>query len=135
MSKEKKFKAPKEKPIKEFGGGDYTKSAFFQMIRSALRQRSRFWTPIQHCKKLGRRDYNGPNKRQKYEYLCAVCGNYFSDKEISIDHIKPVGKLNDYEDLPDFVRNLFCEVDNLQIICKKDHDEKTKLERSSKVKE
>ena len=33
-----------------------------------------------------------------------------------------------YDDLPKFVETLFCEQDNLQVLCKTCHDEKTKLE-------
>jgi 5-methylcytosine-specific restriction endonuclease McrA len=37
--------------------------------------------------------------------------------------------LKTYNDLPAFVKNLFCEEDNLQVLCKPCHDVKTKEER------
>ena len=45
--------------------GTMTESAFWSMIRSALRQKSRWWKPISECKTLARRAYKGKNKRQK----------------------------------------------------------------------
>ena len=35
--------------------GTMTEAAFWSMIRSALRQKSRWWKPIAECKKLARR--------------------------------------------------------------------------------
>ena len=49
-----------------------------------------------------------------------------------MDHIEPAGSLNCSNDLPAFVDTLFCEVDNLQTLCKTCHDEKTQLERKLK---
>lgn len=111
------------------GAGTYTESAFWGMIRSALRQKSRWWKPITICKNNARRKYQGSKKRQKWEYQCAYCKGWFTSKEVAVDHIKPVGTLKCADDLPAFVENLFCEVDNLQVLCKKHHDEKTKKER------
>jgi 5-methylcytosine-specific restriction endonuclease McrA len=106
-----------------------TESAFWSFIRSALRQKSRWWKPISIAKQKAKRAYKGKNKRQKFEYKCAGCGNYFPDKEVNVDHIIPAGKLNSYGDLPEFVRKLFCEEDNLQVLCKKCHDIKTKQDK------
>lgn len=99
------------------------------MIRSALRNKSRWWKPILICKQKSRRPYKGPNKRQKYEYQCNACGNWFPEKKIAVDHIIPAGALNCYADLPGFVERLFCEQDNLQTLCDKCHDGKTKKDK------
>jgi 5-methylcytosine-specific restriction endonuclease McrA len=37
-----------------------------------------------------------------------------------------------YDDLPSFVSNLFCEADNLQVLCKSCHKTKTAEERKKK---
>lgn len=125
---------PKEKVVKEFNNGTMTSAAFFGMLRSALRNRSRYWKPIAQCKNNARRKYVGDNKRQKWEYQCNKCKKWFNNTSVSIDHIKPVGTLTKFEDLPDFVRNLFCDVDNLQCLCVNCHDKKTSKERKSKTK-
>jgi len=112
--------------------GTMTESMFWSMIRSALRQKSRWWKPIGECKKLARRAYKGKNKRQKWEYLCNKCKKWYKSDQVNVDHIEPAGSLNCSNDLPSFVDTLFCEQDNLQVLCKTCHDEKTKLEKQLK---
>ena len=109
--------------------GTMTENAFWSMIRSALRRRTMFWKPILKAKLLARRKYEGPNKRQKFEYQCNECKGWFKDSEIAVDHILPAGTLKAYPDLPGFVERLFCEVDGLQCLCNKCHDRKTNRER------
>lgn len=78
-----------------------------------------------------RRAYKGPNKRQKFEYQCNACKNWFPEKKINVDHIQPAGSLNCAADLPGFVERLFCEVDGLQVMCEKCHNKKTANERKA----
>ena len=117
----KRVKAPKTR-----NSGTMTESAFWSFIRSALRQKSRWWKPISECKLKAKRTYKGPNKRQKFEYQCKKCKQWFAEKNINVDHIKPAGSLNCAEDLPGFINRLFCEIDNLQVLCEPCHDIKTK---------
>ena len=109
--------------------GTMTESAFWSFIRSALRQKSRWWKPITECKVKARRAYKGPLKRQKFEYQCNSCKQWFPEKKINVDHIVGAGSLNCATDLPGFVERLFCEQDNLQVLCTECHDKKTKLEK------
>jgi 5-methylcytosine-specific restriction endonuclease McrA len=111
-----------------------SEAAFWSFIRSALRQKSRWWKPISVCKLNARRDYKGINKRQKYEYQCKKCKKWHPEKQINVDHVKPAGSLNCAEDLPGFVERLFCEQDNLQILCVSCHDKKTLKEKQAKKK-
>ena len=114
--------------------GTLSESAFWSFIRSSLRRRTMVWLPIKQCKLKAKRPYKGISKRQKFEYKCNVCKLYFPEKEVSVDHIKPVGTLTCANDLPQFVENLFCEEHNLQTICSKCHDAKTLKEKQSKKK-
>lgn len=123
----KKTKAPRVARTR--AAGTMTESAFWTMIRSTLRNKSRFWEPIKLCKQLGRRKYVGPRRTQKWEYQCACCSKWYPEKEINVDHIRPAGQLRSAADLPSFVETLFCEVDNLQILCNTCHDKKTKQEK------
>jgi len=127
MKKKRASKKPRVPKVRN--AGTMTESAFWSFIRSALRQKSRWWKPITLCKTKARRAYKGPNKRQKFEYKCNNCGGWFQEKKINVDHIIPAGSLNCSADLPGFVERLFCEVDNLQVLCTSCHDEKTKLEK------
>ena len=122
----------KKKVEKIRNHGTMTESAFWGMIRSSLRQKSRWWKPIQECKQKAKREYKGVNKRQKFEYKCNVCNKYFPEKEIQVDHIIPVGTLKCGKDLEIFVEKLFCELDNLQCICTSCHLIKSNNERINK---
>lgn len=108
-----------------YAGGTWTKARFFGFLRSALRLASRKWPPRIEAKNWARRKYFGPNKRQKWEYLCSVCANWFPGTEVEVDHINPCGQLKEYDDLPDFVRRLFCESQELRVLCKACHQRLT----------
>ena len=128
----KKIPVKRSRVPKTRNSGTLTESAFWSFIRSALRQKSRWWKPISEAKAKAKRLYKGPLKRQKFEYQCNQCKNWFPDKKINVDHICPAGSLNSAQDLPDFVERLFCEVDNLQTLCEGCHNVKTKSEKDAK---
>ena len=118
--------------VKTRNAGTMTESAFWSFIRSALRQKSRWWKPITECKMKARRAYKGPLKRQKFEYQCNSCKQWFPEKKINVDHIVGAGSLNCADDLPGFVERLFCEVDNLQVLCSTCHNKKTQDEKDGR---
>lgn len=102
----------------------WTESRYWSFIRSALR---RAWVkyPVRYqILQENRRVYKGDDKRTKWEYKCNTCKKWFKTKEIEVDHIKPAGSLLKYSDLGGFCKRLFCEKDNLQVLCKKCHRSK-----------
>ena len=101
-----------------------SEAGFWSLIRSNLRNASRWWKPIAECKKLAKRAYKGKNKSQKWEYQCAHCKERFMEKEIAVDHIVEAGSLTCGDDLKGFVERLFCEVDGFQVLCNKRLDGK-----------
>ena len=137
MAKRIQRKVPKRtsRVPKTRNNGTMTESAFWSFIRSALRNKSRYWKPITQAKMNARRPYSGPKKRQKFEYLCNQCKHWFAEKDINVDHIVPAGTLTCSADLAGFIERLFCEIDNLQVLCEKCHDAKTKLERDGNKSE
>lgn len=61
-------------------------------------------------------------------YKCSKCSNEFPASQINVDHIDPVIPLNipvKHMSLDIIVKRLFCDEKNLQILCKKDHKEKS----------
>jgi 5-methylcytosine-specific restriction endonuclease McrA len=125
MAKPKKTRVPKTR-----GSNTLTESAFWGMIRSALRQKSRWWKPVQEVKQAARRPNESENKRLKFEYQCAICSGWFPDKQIEVDHIIAAGSLTCGEDLHGFVERLFCEKDGLRVLCEGCHREVTNNQRA-----
>ncbi len=132
MEKKKKTtrKPRVSKVVKTHNAGTMTQAQFFQMIRTALREKSRWWKPVGIARVKARRPYKGPVKRRKWEYQCASCHKWFDIKNTNVDHITPVGQLNCLNDLPGFVERLFVEEDKLQLLCTECHDKKTENEKT-----
>ena len=109
----------------------WTQAMFFGKLRSTIRRMSSYYPPISEAKNMARRKYTGSNKRRKWEFQCAKCKKWFSDKETVVDHIVPAGSLKTFNDLNGFCERLFCSVNGLQVLCKTCHNIKTKEERAN----
>jgi hypothetical protein len=123
----KKPKVPRKKSTRKtiekiYNEGTMTSSAFFGMIRATLRNKSRWWKPILAVKNAAKIAYKGPNKRRKFSYICGECKNEFDSKQVNVHHKIPVGTLTCFEDLPLFTKNLFCEKQDLILLCSDCHD-------------
>jgi hypothetical protein len=117
---------------RERAGGTWTESRYWTFIRSALRQAWSKYPVRYQVLNDARRPYKGADKRTKWEYQCKCCTKWYKSKEVQVDHIQSAGSLKCYEDLPAFVQRLFCEADNLQVLCKECHKVKTQEERKKK---
>jgi 5-methylcytosine-specific restriction endonuclease McrA len=124
---------PKQLVKRTRAGSTWTEARYWQYIRSVLRRATISYPVIQQVKKAASKTVTG--QRHKYEYKCKKCKKWWKGKEIAVDHIKPAGSLKGYGDLPGFVERLFCEADNLQVLCKDCHDKKTKADREAKEKQ
>ncbi len=144
MRKKKGTKSPRKIPMKKIvkprkgaapktrNHGTFTESQFWSFIRSCLRNKSRWWKPIQEAKKAARRAYKGPNKRQQWEYKCDICKEFFMEKFVEVDHLIPAGSLRCSDDLKGFIERLFCEIEHLRVLCKKCHLTITKEAKDGK---
>ncbi len=106
-------------------GGQWTEAAYWAFIRSGLRALSVKWPPRRQVLIDQRRPYCGPNKRQKWEYPCAFCGDWYPAKQVQVDHVRACGELRSLDDLPGFVGRLLCEADDLRILCRDCHQRHT----------
>ena len=113
-------------------GGLWSEARYFSFIRSLLRRGFMKYPVKFQVKNTASRPYVGSDKRRKKEYQCAVCNGWFADKDVAVDHIIPCGSLKTYKDLPKVVSTLFCEKENLQVICKDCHQIKTNKERAER---
>lgn len=64
------------------------------------------------------------NARRKGKYACSVCGETKATTKIEVDHRQPINGVN--YNIPSCIHH----EDNLQVLCKKHHNEKSSLEAS-----
>lgn len=85
------------------------------------------WPPRYECLKAARRKSTTDNKRQKWEFQCARCTDWYMGKEVAVDHIVPWGSIWELS-LEEAWGRLLVGVNRLQILCKTCHDKKTLAE-------
>ena len=99
-----------------------------------LRSGSRKWPPKYETLNLAKTEkkINPASGRLAQHYKCNACKEEFTSANVQVDHKKPVvnPKLG-FTTWDDYVDALFCEKNNLQVLCKECHKEKTKKEKSS----
>lgn len=124
--------------VKERNGGEWTEARFKSFVTSALRAASRRWPPKYKALKeafVGRK-VNAKTGKLAMHYKCAECKQLFVAADVQVDHIKPVvDPKKGFVSWDDFINRIFCEIENLQVLCKADHKVKTdqeKLERKIK---
>lgn len=63
-------------------------------------------------------------------YTCAACGIPHPAKDVQVDHIAAIIDPEvGFVDWDTMIDNLFCEADNLQVLCKPCHDLKSLAEK------
>lgn len=93
-------------------------------IRSAIRRTFSRSPLVQDVIKRARSEHDQFNKdgslskRKAVRYTCAECGEMFMRKNIAVDHISPVIPVDkEFESWDKFIDRLFCDEDNLQVLC------------------
>lgn len=113
-------------------GGEWTESRYHSFIKSALRSASRRWPPIYMALNdacVGQM-VNRKTGRQAKHYKCNACNNLFPAKEVQVDHINPIiDPAVGFTSWDDVINNMFCEKENLQVLCLACHQEKTNAEK------
>ena len=98
-----------------------------------LRGGSRRWPPRFETLNEAKTEkkINSLTGRLAQHYQCASCNGEFSAKNVQVDHIIPViDPQTGFVDWNTFVENLYCDKDNLQVLCSTCHDIKTKKEKN-----
>lgn len=123
---------------KKRNGGEWTEARFKSFVTSALRAASRRWPPKYKALKeafVGRQ-VNAKTGKLAMHYKCAECKKLYVATDVQVDHIKPVvDPKKGFVSWDSFIDRIFCEIENLQVMCKPCHKIKTdqeKLERKKK---
>lgn len=116
-------KKPENKPRKPFNVRQYCVSLLRRgFLRSALRHQ----VLVENRER--RKDPKTGN--EVFYLVCAACKSWVKQSEVKIDHIKPiVDPKVGFTNLEDFSNGLYCDISNLQPLCKLCHDDKSKKER------
>jgi 5-methylcytosine-specific restriction endonuclease McrA len=100
---------------------------------SVLRAGSRRWPPKYETLNEAKTEkkINPKTGRLAQHFSCKECKTDFPQKEVAVDHKKPiVDPKVGFVDWDTFIERLFCEKKNLQVLCKSCHGEKTKKEKT-----
>lgn len=115
---------------------NWTEGRIKSFITSTIRSGFRRWPPkyVVLANSYVNTKVNVKTKRFAKHYKCAKCKKAFPSKEVQVDHIKPVVSANGFTSWDDFIKNLFCSEENLQVLCKGCHSIKTKKETALRKK-
>jgi hypothetical protein len=111
----------------------WSEAQFKSFIKNNLRNATRKWAPISDCLKDAR--------TRRGFYLCNGCKqevpNTIRDekgkriKNVLVDHIEPIiDPAIGWTDWDDCINRMFCEADNLQVLCHECHKAKTDEEKA-----
>lgn len=104
-------------------------------IVSVLRSGTRRWPPKYETLNESKTEkkINTATGRMAQHYKCRKCKKDFPAKLVQVDHIQPVVTPGEgFVDWNTFVERLFCDKDNLQVLCTACHDKKTQKEKKKK---
>lgn len=115
--------------------GRMTEAQFVTFVKNQLRGASWKWAPISNCLKKAR--------VSKGIYKCNGCEQNVTStilvnnkriKNVFVDHVKPIVDPEvGFTTWDDFINTLFCEENNLQLLCGQCHDIKTADEKKKAV--
>jgi len=122
--------------IKERNGGEWTEARFRSFVTSALRAASRRWPPRYKALKeafVGKK-VNAKTGKQAMHYNCAECEQLFVAADVQVDHIMPVvDPKKGFTTWDNFIERMFCEMENLQVMCRSCHSVKTQAEKQERT--
>jgi 5-methylcytosine-specific restriction endonuclease McrA len=111
--------------------GAWTEAKFRSFVKGNLRRATMKWAPIQQCLAAAR--------EERGKYRCAGCGELvpatvkvgrLRKKNVHVDHIQPIVDPNvGWVSWDSTIDRMFCELDNLQVLCTSCHDIKTQEEK------
>src|SRR5688572_7516740 len=133
MSKASSSKEAKTETDNPRNNGRWTEGRYKSFITSAIRGGFRRWPPkydVLRAAFVGRK-INKKSNREANHYECAECAHHYPQSNVQVDHKNPVvdPKVG-FVSWDVFIERLFCEADNLQVLCKPCHKEKSREEKA-----
>ena len=122
---------------RKYNDGEWTEARFRAFIISALRAYMKRFPPKWKALKSATvgRLINKRSGRLAEHYRCASCDSFFVARDVQVDHIEPVVSPQEgFQDWWTYINRLYCEADNLQVLCKPCHKQKTAEERKERKK-
>ncbi|MGL4584067.1 MAG: HNH endonuclease signature motif containing protein [Flavobacterium sp.] len=119
-----------------FNGGEWTQARFNSFVKSALRSASQRWPPkykVLNDACIGKH-INIKTGRLAKHYKCAACSGNYPAKDVVVDHILPVVPIEGFTSWDVVVDRMYCEADNLQVLCKPCHKIKSSEESLERKK-
>ena len=122
---------------RKYNDGEWTEARFRAFVISALRAHTKRFPPKWKALKAAMvgKKVNKRSGRLAEHYLCASCGGFFVARDVQVDHIDPVVSPEEgFQDWWTYMNRLYCEAENLQVLCKPCHKDKTNAERKERMK-
>lgn len=114
-----------------YNDGEWTRQQFVRWVIGFIRRAFVRWEPRRKALKeasVGRKT-NKKTGRLAEHFICSDCGKDFVQRDVQVDHIQPVVDPDEgFVDLEHYFDRMFCDTDNLQILCRECHKDKTREE-------
>lgn len=107
---------------------DWTAGRLRTFITSTLRGGFRKYPAKYEClqKAFVGKKINIKSNRLSAHYLCNHCKGEFPTADVQVDHVNPIVNPDDgFVSWDEYIKNLFCPIENLQVLCTTCHDAKT----------
>lgn len=116
------------------GFPQWTEARRHSFIVSVLRTGTRRWPPKYETLNEAKTEkrINPKTGRLAQHFKCAGCAQEFPAKEVAVDHTKAVVGPEGFTTWDNFVTNLFCDKENLQVLCTACHKVKTLQEKGER---
>ncbi len=123
--------------VRSYNGGEWTEARFKSFVVSALRTATQRWPPKYAVLDAAftERKTNVKTGKLAKHFQCNECKKEFVAKEVQVDHKKPaVDPKKGWQGWDTFIDRLFCEEQNLQVLCVSCHKVKSALEKEQRKK-
>lgn len=116
-------------------GGRWTEAAFNSFVKNNLRRASIKWAPISDCLKearVRRGIYECNNCKEEVTASIKHPDTGKRLKNAIVDHIKPIiDPAVGFTTWDDCINRMFCEPENLQVLCRDCHEKKSNEEKAT----